>query len=236
MIRTVAIHGMVLAAAAALFAQELSLDEAKADFTAADKTLNAIYAKAKADLPEHLFAELQQDQRDWISYRDHRSEQAAAFDGGAAEGAEKTTAEYWSSMAGITAERVEIIAGWMKWDGFAHEWEGIWSDGQGGRLAILQNEDGRFAFALDVVRGPTYHLGNIGGSAEWNGITARFTTPSLDEEGETWLTFLKRGIKLEVIGENTSSFHGVRAYFDGVYVRISELTDEDRKMILSPEI
>jgi len=42
-------------------------------------------------------------------------------------------------------------------------------------------------------------------------------------------------VKLEIIGENTSSFHGARAYFDGDYIRVAELTDEDRKAILSPE-
>jgi hypothetical protein len=86
-----------------------------------------------------------------------------------------------------------------------------------------------------VVRGPTYHIGSIGGSAKWNGSTAHFSIQALDEEGGTWLTFLKWGVKLEIIGENTSSFHGARAYFDGEYIRVSELTDGDRKAILSPD-
>jgi uncharacterized protein YecT (DUF1311 family) len=217
-----------------LSAEDLTLEQAKAKFANADKALNQAYSKAESALHEGYFSELQVDQRDWIEYRDYRSEQAA-FDGGAAEGQEKTTVEYWSSLAAITEERVEIITGWTKWDQFAHEWEGVWLDGNGGRLAIMQNEEGAFAFSLDVVRGPTYHIGSIGGSAKWNGSTAHFSIQALDEEGETWLTFLKRGVKLEIIGENTSSFHGARAYFHGEYIRVSELTDEDRKAILSPE-
>jgi len=235
MTRMSALSLAIALSAWSLVAEDLTLDQARAKFAAADKALNQAYAKAKSTLPEGYFSELQVDQRDWIEYRDYRSEQAAAFDGGAAEGQEKTTVEYWSSLAAITEERVEIITGWTKWDKFAHEWEGVWLDGNGGRLAIMQNEEGAFAFSLDVVRGPTYHIGSIGGSAKWNGSTAHFSIRALDEEGETWLTFLNRGVKLEIIGENTASFHGARAYFDGDYIRVAELTDEDRKAILSPE-
>lgn len=37
------------------------------------------------------------------------------------------------------------------------------------------------------------------GEAKWNGNTARFTADETTEKGETWLTFVKRGLKLEVI-------------------------------------
>jgi len=218
-----------------LAAEELTLEQAKAEHAAADKLLNVSYAKAKSTLPEHLFAELQEDQRSWLSYRDYRSLQAAGFDGGAEEGKEKSTVEYWTTLASITEERVRIIEGWMKHDSFAHEWEGIWSDGEGGHLAIFENAEGQFAFTFDVVRGPTYHVGGIGGNAQWNGSSARFSVTSEGEDGETWLTFLKRGIRFEVIGENTSPYHGARAYFDGHYVRVAELTAEDRKAILENE-
>jgi uncharacterized protein YecT (DUF1311 family) len=105
-----------------LSAEDLTLEQAKAKFANADKALNQAYSKAKSALHEGYFSELHVNQRDWIEYRDYRSEQAAAFDGGAAEGQEKTTVEYWSSLAAITEERVEIITGWTKWDQFAHEW------------------------------------------------------------------------------------------------------------------
>lgn len=224
-----------LSAAASCPAQEKSLEAAKAGYTKADQELNEVYTKAKSSLPEWIFGELQQDQREWLEYRDLRAEQAAAFDGGAAEGQEKNAPEYWETLAALTGERSLIIGGWIRHESFAHEWEGVWLDGQGGRLSILQNEAGRFTFRLEVVRGPTYHIGQIGGTAKWNGATAHFEIRVEDDEGETWLTFLKRGLRLEIIGENTSSFHGARAYFEGHYVRVSELTEEDRKAILHPE-
>ncbi len=217
------------------WAEDLTLAQAKAKFAAADKALNEAYAKAKASLPDGVFAELQQDQREWITYRDGRSAEAAAYDGGAEEGKERENVEYWRSLADLTGERTAILGGWMKWDSFAHEWEGVWTDGHGGTLSILQSGAGEFRFVLDVVRGPTYHLGHIGGLAKWNGNTARFTADEITAEGETWLTFVKRGLKLEVIAENASGYHGARAYFDGHYLRIAELTEEDRRNILSPE-
>ncbi len=217
-------------------AEDVTLDQAKVAFAKADATLNATYQRAKTSMAEWAFAELQQDQREWIESRDLRAEMAAAYDGRAEEGKEKLAVEYWTTLDILTAERTRIVNGWINHDKFSHEWEGVWLDGNGGLLRIMQNEAGKFVFVLDVVRGPTYHVGNIGGAATWNGSTARFTTESLVDETETWLTFIKRQIKLEVIGENTSGHHGARAYFDGDYVRVSELSETDRKEILSPAI
>lgn len=211
-----------------------TLEQAKAAFAAADKTLNSVYQKAKAGLPEHIFDEVQEEQRDWLGYRDSRALAAAVFDGGAAEGEEKSNLEYWKALTELTADRVRILEGWMKWDSFTREWEGVWADGSGGRLLILEKEPGSVAFAIEVVRGPTYHLGNLSGTAEWNGGTARFSIDPGDGEAETWLTFVKRNYKLEIIGENTMPYHGARAYFDGEYLRISELSEEDRRQVLSP--
>lgn len=224
--------GLVLSAVGQ---EERSIELIKSEFALADRELNQVYQKAKSILPEWVFAELQEDQRSWIGYRDGSAEETARFDGGAEEGKEKLSSWYWETILSQTKGRISTIEGWMNWDKFAHEWEGVWADGHGGLLSILQNVPGEFTFRIDVVRGPTYHLGGLDGVATWNGSTARFSVKDEIEEKETWLTFIKREVKLEVIGENTSPFHGARAYFDGKYVRIRELTDEDRREILSPE-
>jgi uncharacterized protein YecT (DUF1311 family) len=224
--------GLVLSAVGQ---EQRSIEVIKSGIAIADRELNQVYQKAKSILPEWVFAELQEDQRSWIGYRDGSAEETARFDGGAEEGKEKLSSWYWETILSQTKGRISTIEGWMNWDKFAHEWEGVWADGHGGLLSILQNEPGEFTFRIDVVRGPTYHLGGLDGVARWNGSTARFSVKDEIEEKETWLTFIKRGVKLEVIGENTSPFHGARAYFDGKYVRIRELTDEDRREILSPE-
>lgn len=218
-----------------LRAADVALPQAKTKFATADKELNKVYAEAKAALSTEEFTELQQSQRSWITYSAELAGQRASYDANADAPAEELEARTLEWRTELTESRTSLIRGLLKAGSFAHEWEGVWTDGEGGYLAILQNEKGKFAFALEVVRGPTYHLGFLNGTADWNGATARFTTRSEGEENETWITFLQRGRKMEVIGENTSGFHGVRAYFDGNYVRVAELTEKDRIAILEPE-
>jgi uncharacterized protein YecT (DUF1311 family) len=215
--------------------QEVTLSAAKAAFESADAGLNQVYSEAKKSLQEWVFAELREDQRTWIEYRDYRANEAARYEGRAEEGKESLNVEYWKALSDLSKERVEIIRGWMKWDRFTSAWEGVWRDGRGGWLRIQQTKPGKFLFSLEVVRGPTYHLGNIGGEATWNGNSARFSIDSGTGEGETWLTFIKRELKVEVIGENTSEFHGARAYFEGEYLRTSELAEEDRQELDHPD-
>jgi uncharacterized protein YecT (DUF1311 family) len=210
-------------------AQDLSLEEAKQAFANADATLNSVYEEAKETVASYRFTKIEKEQRDWIAYRDHRAAGAAHFDGRANSGEETTNAEYWKAMAYLTETRIEILNAWMKVDTFTKTWEGAWIDGYGGILRIVENPDGTFTFACSVVRGPTYHLGNIDGTAAANQTTARFTTQVDKDSAETWLTFLLEGDgRLRVIGENTQFFHGARAYFDGSYLRVRELTEEDR--------
>ncbi|MEX2386826.1 MAG: hypothetical protein WD534_03025 [Phycisphaeraceae bacterium] len=88
-------------------------------------------------------------------------------------------------------------------------------------------------FDLEVSRGPTSHYGRIAGTADRNGALARFTDRNaptrrqfkFEGDGDTWLSFIRRGPTLEVVGVNTASYHGARAYFDGHYVRVAPLTD-----------
>lgn len=205
------------------------LASTKAAFAAADKVLNQAYQSAKAELPAWRFETVQQEQRDWLGYRDERALAAARFDGGAAEGTEESNPEYWNAMTYLTETRTEILEAWRKIDSFEDEWEGVWSDGYGGHLTILRNGDDTVTFAIQVVRGPTYHLGALGGTAIVNESMARFTITPEGSGEEVWLTFLRENGKLRVIGANTHYYHGARAYFDGEYLRLREVTDEDRK-------
>lgn len=63
-------------AAFALSDQEyLSLKKSNADFARADRRLTQVWKKLKADLSKSVFAELQENQREWIdSGRDEEAE------------------------------------------------------------------------------------------------------------------------------------------------------------------
>jgi len=207
------------------------LAAAKEQFAVADRELNAVYQTAKARLPGYRFEEIQEEQRDWITYRDDRSLAGAQFDGGAREGSEKENPSYWETAAALTESRTEILRGWLKADQFGTDWEGVWSDGFGGRLYLRETGPGGVEFYLSVVRGPTYHLGEIGGLAITNGQLARFAIEAIlgEPDGETWLTFHRENGRLRIIGVNTQYFHGARAYFDGEYVRVRELSQQDHQ-------
>ncbi len=217
-------------------AQEKTLNQAKEEFAKQDRALNKSYEEAKAKLPEYLFAKVQEAQRDWIDYRDQRAKAAAILEGRAENENEKANSEYWVAMAYLTETRIEILQAWLKTNSYSKTWEGAWIDGYGGILLIAEKDDGSLSFTCTVVRGPSYHLGNIAGTAKANQSTARFSIKEEGEKQETWLTFLQQNDgRLRLIGENTQYYHGARAYFDGQYLRIRELTAEDRKEISDPE-
>lgn len=210
--------------------EQRSLGEAKADFQRADAELNKAYQLVKDTLPAYEFEVIQEEQREWISYRDDRALRSAHMDGGAAEGTEKSNPEYWNMAAAMTETRTEILRAWLKKDEFSKEWEGVWIDGDGGLLLIRELGPREFEFGIDVVRGPTYHLGSIAGKAKVNQWQARFSVeidPESEPGEEAWLTFTKSPPKIRVDGTNTQYFHGARAYFDGEYIRTGELTDKD---------
>ncbi|MDF1861273.1 MAG: DUF1311 domain-containing protein [Verrucomicrobiales bacterium] len=215
--------------------QEKTLTGAQEAFAKLDRALNESYQKARATLPEHLFEQVREEQRNWIEYRDQRAATAARLDGGADEGKEKANPEYWNALAYLTETRIKILRAWTRVDQFSKSWEGVWTDGYGGHLLIAEDEAGNLTFTCSAVRGASYHNGHIAGTAKAYQSTARFSTTAEGEEKETWLTFLQEDDgRLRIIGENTEHFHGARAYFDGRYLRVRELTAEDRKEIADP--
>lgn len=130
----------------------------------------------------------------------------------------------WSSRNGLKA---------WKGIGKSKDWDGQYRDGYGGRLAMVRR-GAKLHFVLEVVRGPTHHTGSITGVAEVNGAMARFAGEAPGDERPTWLSFLKNRNgdgRVEIIGENTQPFHGARAYFDGHYLRVAELSPQEKEEV-----
>jgi len=211
--------------------QDLSLAEAKEAFAVADRALNEAYREAREALAPYLFEELRDEQRAWLAERDERSANVTRWDSQVVEGNVEGNPGYWIHLEGLTLQRLMVVQAWALDGTFEKVWEGAWTDGEGGLLLIEEGEGKEIRFRIDVVRGPTYHIGNIGGVARSLAATARFATQAEGEEEETWITFLQEGRKLRVIGENTQYFHGMRAYFDGDYFRFRGLLPEDREEI-----
>jgi len=212
-----------------------TLQEAKAEFKTQDKELNTAWEQVKnsKDLTASDLAALKEEQKAWIEYRDQLSLSPSYSGAPEDEAAAKESAEYFDCAAAITAERTA----WLKGHLVATAPEsvtGIWSDSYGGTLQIVQKED-KLYFTIDVVRGPTAHIGSISGIAAWNEPLAWFS----DKEGEKDKTdeanvsfVLKRNV-FQITTANASSYAGARAYFDADYLFVGPLDAKAQAQVIA---
>lgn len=203
------------------------LETAKAEFAKQDKALNEVYAQLKKELPPETFADVQQAQRTWVEHREFMAEWQEKED------QPETAVDRWELAAALTKGRIDWLKAWTKQEK-RETWTGSYSDGYNGVLEIVE-KDGKRWFVLNVVRGPTFHVGGIGGEFRRNGQMGFFETKAEGEDRPTWITFREpydKPGRITVEGENTSYFHGARAYFDGTYLWTGELTPEEQKKVI----
>lgn len=203
----------------------LSPKQAKAVYEKADKALNEAWAAARAALPEAEFNKLKEDQRSWVAHRDYLA-RSPMYTGASFQGELPLDApDYLEAAASLADDRTA----WLK--GLVREWgpdetlTGVWTDSHGGHIDIVETE-GQLHFVTECVRGPTSHIGGLAGIAAWNERIGWFSDKGREEKGgdpETNLSFILRDKRLEIIGANTSYYHGMRAYFDGDYVKTGSL-------------
>jgi len=199
-----------------------TLVEAKGAFMKADKALNDAWTAAKKALGESEFAELQVKQRNWLKYRENQA-RGANRDNNEPEG--KQTAAYYDTAAAMTQSRADWLRARVKNED--ESLTGVWTDSYGGTLEIVQEKKKLF-FTIEVVRGPTFHTGSLAGIATWNSPLGWFSDKGRNQEktDESNLAFVARGNVLEIVGANTTYYHGARAYFDGEYCKVGVLDDK----------
>lgn len=203
---------------------------AQEKFAKQDQALNQVYGELKKELEPHLFEVVKKDQRGWVKYREYMSEWQKGYEGTSDEEAQLELG------AGLTESRVEWLEAWLKTEqneGMAGEYD----DGYGGLLQIVK-EGKDYFFSLQVVRGPTFHVGHLTGKLRVNGSTAWF---EIQEEGEepTWLTLVPKedgSRRLRVVSENAHFYHGARAYFEGSYLKVGKVSPEERKKVIAGEL
>lgn len=204
---------------------------AKEEFESQDKALNLVYGELKKELEPYRFAIVQKEQREWVEYRDYMSEAQRGYEGTSDEDARLEMA------AGLTETRVQWLQAW-KTAGEHKGLEGEYRDTYGGLLQIVKDGE-QYHFALQVVRGPSFHVGIIGGKLRVNGSSAWFETRDEDDGKLTWLTFVPKedgSERIRIVSENAEHFHGARAYFDGSYLRLGAVSAEDRKRVISGDL
>lgn len=186
---------------------------AKGRFTAADTLLNSTYQTVLADAGKKA-GSLRELQRDWITYRDHMAE----F--GHAENREAALA-YWDAMLELTITRIQFLPLFNGKDvpkGLA----GIYTDGHFGELELEEKGGDAVDFSISVIRGPSYHTGELSGTARRKSSRMFYkeeVVPGEDREpAELTFTFMDGHI-IKIEGKNTGHHHGARAYFDGTYYK-----------------
>lgn len=204
------------------------LKNAKTRYETADKRLNEAWKKAKEEAGEKGLAALQKGQRDWIEYRDSMTERITWDAVRATSGAEdpdsvdfKALPEYWRQLTYYTVERTPILLAWSGKNVTPGK-AGVYVDSFGGTVTIKEKEkDGGVDFEINVVRGPTFHLGEISGTAKLKGDTATWTDAEKPEGEKAAVVRLKFNAdkSLTVETENAESYHGARAYFDAQYFK-----------------
>jgi uncharacterized protein YecT (DUF1311 family) len=204
-------------------AQKLSLAEPKATFAKADRALNEAWTAIKKAMPDKIFAELKTKQREWLEFRDRRALESSPTPDNEAEA--KRSPVYWETAASSTEAR----ALWLRRlaDNEDDPLTGLWTDGDGGNLEIVERKE-KLLFVFHVVRGPSAHVGVVAGTAHWNTSIGWFSDKGreADKPEETNIAFIEKERYLEVVGANTSYYHGARAYFDGSYYKIAPLDEK----------
>ena len=134
--------------------QTSKLTEAKAAFAKADRALNEAWTAMKKALPDNIFAELKAQQRAWLESRDRRALESSPTPNDAAEA--KRSAAYWQTAASLTEARTQ----WLRRlaDKEDDPLTGLWTDGNGGNLEIVERKEKLF-FVFHVVRGRALHIG-----------------------------------------------------------------------------
>ena len=209
--------------------QKPNLVEAKGAFSKEDRALNEAWTAVKKGMPDTVFAELKAQQRAWIESRDRRALESSPNPKNAEEA--KQSAAYWQTAARLTEARAQ----WLRRlaDKEDDPLTGLWTDGTGGTLEIVEQKEKLF-FVFRVVRGSSLHVGVIAGAAQWNTSIGWFSDKGreADKPDETNIAFVERDGHLEVIGANTSYYHGARAYFDGKYYKIAPLETSDEANVI----
>lgn len=210
-------------------------EQALAAFRKADKELNEVWAEVKKASGPMVFKSLQEDQQGWIEHRDHIATGLGNLPSGTDPAKAKDTKEYLGLAAELMTERAEYLRAKIKDPGPAGSLDGVWRDSVGG-LLLLAEQDSKVYFACTVVRGPTFHLGELAGIAKWNKPLAFYTDggPSKDDpdKRETWIFISHAGSTLTLEGANTQYYHGARAFFDGTYTRTRALSADDKKKLI----
>jgi hypothetical protein len=190
-----------------------------------DKRLAKATERALRGLTGKSLGLFKEDQNNWTNWREEFFSDTSSRLRSASELSEEELTTWTEEVR----RRTSWIHGLM--DHCHHQdLTGFWSDGAGGYFSLVEQGD-QIHFLASCARGPTRHLGSIQGTAKRSGKKAVFTISEFDDEPTRLeFSFVQPWIILK--GTNTGPYHGNSAYFDGHYVKIAPLSDDERQVVI----
>lgn len=206
------------------------------EFDAADRILNQLYKKLRSQLSEPIRSDLQENSRGWIQMKEYNCEFQAEILNEVSD--ETRQAEFYRCALSYTTDRTKYLRKAFGRKGVHGGVAGEYDDGYAGNLKFEKGtQKDTYKFQIDVVRGPTAHLGEIASEVHIpNGeIGVYEERPDCSgvknavmragpREPCCRLDFRLRENKgyrtIEVKETDCSYYHGARAYFDGLYRKV----------------
>ncbi len=211
-------------------AEQLKLVRAR--HTMADAKLNHVYTRLMIRLTKAKKIKLRKRQLSWIEYRDYMAKYQYQLMARGKSDDIKTlqkSANYWEVMADLTEAQSRFLEIYGSGNP-QHRFDGSWTDGRGGWLETrIDAKSTGLDFNISVVRGPTFHLGDIKGFAPFVG-EGKNKALFIDSNKESFIDgkactieFLFDGEKITVNSKNDRMYLGMRAYFSADYYREGDL-------------
>ncbi len=186
----------------------------------ADYELNRVFRAIGEKLPEDHRKEMRESSRAWIQNKEY----FCGFQAELENKKDPKNSGYFACLLDFTKSRATYLRQAFGGQEVTPGREGRYDDGLGGRLQLEKKPDDRLEFTIEVVRGPTAHLGEISGDFTLEGAKGRFQTGNCEnlagEQSCCKLLFDFRKYHLKITEDNCSEFHGARAYFDGEYRKV----------------
>ena len=191
-------------------------------FAEADRELNAVYKRLYATFETARQKAMQDNSRRWIVYKDELCLESTAINNNLTPQQAKNSAGYSACLYDLTVARTAYLKRAFAQEGVAPGLAGTYDDGFGGTLTLKPANGDTYAFHIEVVRGPTYHTGDVEGDVHLQTGPATFVQ-AVDCGEETpccRLTFTRAPMFIAVEEDNCGMFHGARAYFSGEYRKV----------------
>ena len=201
-----------------------SAQVARQRFELADRDMNVHWNSVRKTLPPGEYRLIQESQRRWALIRDEMCASPIFTATGGETRHRSNSGPFLQTAADLTEQRGK----WLK--GVADFWNqsglsGVWEDGEGGRIEVLQRE-GYLAFSIETVRGVASNTGALAGVAVWDHRVGWYSTP----KGASFCLLLRQN-RLELVSSGPSPHHHPEAGFDGNYYRTRELPSDSSETL-----